>query len=283
MPFYQVVVLAIVQGITEFLPVSSSGHLFLFPWVFGWPDPGLTFTIALHLGTLVAVAIYFLRTWLRVLGLAFGVGSRPAGPHDPDADLYDNPRLLWFLVAATIPGGLAGLAFEKQAESALRSPVLVAGMMIGVGLILWWAERTGRQEKDIGRISLGDSLAVGVSQALAIIPGTSRSGITIATALFRGVRRAAAARFSFLLATPILAGAAAKAALNLVRDGLAPEMRVPFLAGIIISGLTGYLVIAFFLRYLQTNTLRIFIWYRIICGIIILVLAIFFRDPVRVL
>jgi undecaprenyl-diphosphatase len=277
------VILAIVQGITEFLPVSSSGHLFLFPWLFGWPDPGLTFTIALHVGTLVAVAIYFLRTWLRVLGLAFGAGSRPTDPNDPDADLYDNPRLLWFLVAATIPGGLAGLAFERQAESTLRSPVLVAVMMIGVGLVLWWAERTGRQEKDLGRLSLGDSLAVGVSQALAIIPGTSRSGITIATALFRGVTRAAAARFSFLLATPILAGAAAKAALNLLHEGLAPDMRVPFLAGIVISGLTGYLVIAFFLRYLQTNTLRIFIWYRIICGIIILVLAIFFRDPVRVL
>jgi undecaprenyl-diphosphatase len=283
MPLYQVVILAIVQGITEFLPISSTAHLALFPWLLQWPDPGLTFDIALHVGTLVAVAIYFLRTWLRLLRLAFGTGSRPADPHDPDHDLYDNPRLLWFLVAATIPGGLAGLAFEKQAESTLRSPYVIAVMMIGVGLFLWWAERTGRQEKDLGHVSLGDSLVVGVSQALAIIPGTSRSGITIATALFRGVGRAAAARFSFLLATPILAGAAAKAALNLVRDGLAPEMRVAFLAGIVISGLTGYLVIAFFLRYLQTNTLRIFIWYRIICGIIILVLAIFFRDPVRVL
>jgi undecaprenyl-diphosphatase len=283
MPLYQAVILAIVQGVTEFLPISSTAHLALFPWLFGWPDPGLTFDIALHLGTLVAVAIYFLRTWLRLLGLALGKGSRPADPHDPDADLYDNPRLLWFLVAATIPGGLAGLAFEKQAETSLRSPYVIAVMMIGVGLFLWWAERTGRQEKDLGHVSLGDSLAVGLSQAVAIIPGTSRSGITIATALVRGVGRAAAARFSFLLATPILAGAAAKAALNLLRDGLAPEMRVAFLAGIVISGLTGYLVIAFFLRYLQTNTLRIFIWYRIICGIIILVLAIFFRDPVRVL
>ena len=283
MPLYQVVVLAVVQGLTEFLPISSTAHLVLFPWLFGWPDPGLTFDIALHLGTLAAVAIYFFRTWLRVLGLAFGIGSRPSDPNDPDADLHDNPRLFWFLVAATIPAGLAGLAFEEQVETTLRSPYVIAVMMIGVGLVLWWAERAGRQEKDLSRMSLADSLAVGFSQALAIVPGTSRSGITIAAALFRGVRRAAAARFSFLLSTPILAGAVAKAGLNLAQGGLAPEMRLPFAAGILISGITGYLAIAFFLRYLQTSTLKIFIWYRIICGIMILALAIFFRDPARVL
>jgi undecaprenyl-diphosphatase len=278
-PFYQVVVLAVVQGVTEFLPISSTAHLALVPWVFGWRDPGLAFDIALHLGTLVAVALYFARTWIRVLFLALGRRVLPPPDGDPDRDLYDNPRLFWFLVAATVPAGLAGLAFEDQVETTLRSPLVIAAMMIAVGILLWWAERGGPFHKNLGRLSLADALAIGLAQALAIVPGTSRSGITMAAALLRGVDRPPAARFSFLLSTPIIAGATLKTAFDLARAGIPPDMVVPFVAGIVISGLTGYLVIAWLIRYLQTSTFRFFVWYRMICGIIILALAFFFRAP----
>ena len=280
MPLYQVVVLAVVQGITEFLPISSTAHLALVPWVFGWKDPGLSFDIALHLGTLVAVAAYFARTWIRVLFLALGRRVLAPPPGDPDHDLYTNPRLFGFLVVATIPAGLAGLALESYAETTLRSPYIIAFMMISVGLFLGWVERRGVFSKDLGRVTLADSLTIGVAQALAVVPGTSRSGITMAAALLRSVGRAPAARFSFLLSTPIIAGAAAKAAFDLLRIGIPGDMWIPFGAGIVISGLTGYLVIAWLIRYLQTSTFRFFVWYRIVCGIMILALAFFFRDPV---
>lgn len=283
MPLYQVVVLAVVQGITEFLPISSTAHLVLIPWFFGWRDPGLEFDIALHLGTLVAVAASFARTWVRVLFLAFGRRVLPAAPGEADEDLSTNPRLFWYLVVATVPAGLAGVALERHVETTLRSPYVIAIMMIGIGLLLWWAERAGRFEKDLGRLSLRDSLTVGVAQAVAIIPGTSRAGITMAAALFRGVERASAARFSFLLSTPIIAGATLKAAWNIARaGGIPPEMRLAFGAGILVSAVTGYAAIAFFIRYLQTGTFRIFIWYRLIFGAIILALALLQGIPAGV-
>ena len=280
MPFYQVVVLALVQGITEFLPISSTAHLALVPWIFGWKDPGLSFDIALHLGTLVAVAAYFARTWIRVFFLAFGRRVLPVSGNDPDRDLYANPRLFWFLVAATIPAAVAGLVLQKYAETTLRSPLVIAGMMIGVGILIWWAERRGPFPKDLGRLTMADALAIGFAQALAVVPGTSRSGITMAAALVRGVDRPAAARFSFLLSTPIIAGASLKAAYDLVRAGIPSEMIAPFAAGIVISGITGYVVIAWLIRYLQTATFRFFVWYRIICGVIILGMAFFLPERV---
>ncbi|MBI3698271.1 MAG: undecaprenyl-diphosphate phosphatase [Acidobacteria bacterium] len=274
MPLYQVVVLAVVQGVTEFLHISSTAHLALLPWLFGWQDPGLMYDVALHLGTLLAVAAYFAASWLRLLARAFG-------RHVADPDLDANPGLFWFLVVATIPAGVAGLALEKYAESTLRSPYVIATMMIGIGLMMAWSEARGRFQKSLGTITLPDSLAIGFAQAVAIIPGTSRSGITIAAALFRNLERSAAARFSFLLSTPIIAGAALKAGWNVFKaGGIASDLRVAFGLGVLVSALTGYAAIAFLVRYLQTRTLKIFIWYRLICGIIIIALAIFFRDPV---
>jgi undecaprenyl-diphosphatase len=275
MPIYQAIVLAVVQGITEFLPISSTAHLVLVPWLMRWRDPGLTFDVALHLGTLAAVLIYFLGTWIELVKLGLGVRTRRRD------ELSDNPRLFWFLVAATIPGGLAGLALEKYAESTLRGPFIIAAAMIGIGLFILWAEAAGRFLKGLAHVSLADSVVIGISQALAIIPGVSRSGITIAAGLFCNLERQAAARFSFLLATPIIAGAALKAAWNIHRSGgLALEMRTPFTVGILVSAVTGYAAIAFLLRYLQTRTLKFFVWYRIACGIMIIALAIFFRDSV---
>jgi len=275
MPLYQAVVLAIVQGITEFLPISSTAHLALVPWLMGWRDPGLTFDVALHLGTLAAVLVYFARTWIHLLSQAFVRRGREK------ENLCANPRLLWFLVVATIPGGLAGLALERYAESSLRSPYVIAATMIGVGIVLWWSEVKGSFQKDLDAVSLADAAAIGAAQAFAVVPGVSRSGITIAAGLFRNLERAAAAQFSFLLATPIIGGAALKAAWNIHRGGgLTPGMRAPFALGVLVSAVTGYAAIAFFLRYLQVKTLKFFVWYRIICGIMILALALFFRDSV---
>ena len=280
MPIYQAVVLALVQAATEFLPVSSTAHLILVPWLFGWDDPGLLFDIAVHLGTLAAVLIYFAKTWLRLGFLALGRRVLKPNPHEPDYDLYENPRLFAFLVAATLPAGMAGLMFEDYVETTLRSPFVIGFMLVAIGWLIWWAERRGRFDRDLGRVSFGDSMVIGCAQAVALIPGTSRAGITIAAALFRGLRRPAAARFSFLLSSPIIAGASCKAAYDAWgQGGIAPELQAPFAVGVLVSAVSGYAVIAFFLRYLQRATLRPFIYYRVIFGIIVLALALFFRFP----
>ena len=280
MPLYQVIILALVQAATEFLPVSSTAHLVLVPWLFGWDDPGLLFDIALHLGTLLAVLVYFARSWVRLISLGLGLPILPPEPGDPDAVIYKNPRLFWFLVAATFPAGIAGLALEDYVASTLRSPVVIGVMLIAVGLLIWWAERRGRLDNDLDQMSLRQAMLIGCAQAVALIPGTSRAGITIATALFLGFRRPAAARFSFLLSSPIIAGASIKAALGVMGHGIPPEMQVPFVVGILTSAVSGYAVIALFLSYLQRSNMNVFIYYRVIFGIIVLALAVFFRFPV---
>jgi undecaprenyl-diphosphatase len=273
MPLYQVVILALVQGLTEFLPISSSGHLALAPWLLGWKDPGLTFDIALHLGTLIAIVIYFFRDWVQVLGQGFGLnwGSDP--------DLKVNRGLLWLMALATVPAGLAGLALHKAADTTLREPpvgmYVIGGMLIGVGLLMWWAECAGRKDKGIRNLGLWDALWVGLAQAIAVIPGTSRSGITITAGLSRGYTREAAARFSFLLSTPTIAAAAAKAAWDLHKQGgIAPDMKIPFLVGVLVSGLSGTIVVAFLMQFLRQHTMRVFVWYRIALGILVIALAV---------
>jgi undecaprenyl-diphosphatase len=268
MPLFQVVVLAIIQGITEFLPISSTAHLALAPWLLGWADPGLTFDIALHLGTLLAVLAYFFRTWLQIL--AQGLGIR----YGDDQSLRQNPGLLWLLALGSIPVGIVGFVFGKQAETTWRSPFIIGTMLVAVGLLMWLSERIGARNKNISAVTFGDSLVIGTAQALAIVPGTSRSGITITAGLFRNLDRVAAARFSFLLSTPAIAAAAAKAFYDLMKHGGIPaDMRMPFALGIVLSGLSGLVVIAFFLRFLQRHTLYFFIFYRIIFGILVIALA----------
>jgi undecaprenyl-diphosphatase len=272
MPILQVIILALVQGITEFLPISSTAHLALAPWLLGWKDAGLTFDIALHVGTLLAILLYFFRDWLQVIAQGFGLS------YGSDAQLKQNRMLLWFLVVATIPVGIVGFIFKEQAEQ-WRNPFLIGGMLIGIGLLMWIAERAGSRKKNLAQVGFLDSVAIGVAQAVAIVPGTSRSGVTIAAALFRNIDRASAARFSFLLSTPAIAGAAASALHQLMKQGGIPvEMRTPFALGIAISGVSGCAAIAFFLKYLQRNTLRCFIYYRVIFGIIVIALALFRRP-----
>jgi undecaprenyl-diphosphatase len=272
MPLYQAVILAIVQGFTEFLPISSSAHLALAPWLLGWADQGLTFDIAMHFGTLLAVLIYFFRDWLQLLAGGFGI--RMSG----DPELRDNPRLLWMIAAATVPVGIAGLTLEKVAETTFRTPFVIGGMLIAVGLLMAYAEGIAAQRKNVSHIGPLDAMFVGFAQALAVVPGTSRSGITITAGLFRGLDRASAARFSFLLSTPAIGAAALKAFYDLYKAGGIPAgQNDVFLIGMTVSAITGCFVIAFFMRFLRHSTLRFFVVYRIVFGILVIALAFFRR------
>jgi undecaprenyl-diphosphatase len=279
MPLYQAIVLAIVQGLTEFLPISSTAHLWLFPWLLGWKDPGLTFDVALHAGTLLAVLAYFWRYWVEMATMAVGLGGGAAAPnvgapgHSASADLRENPRLLWYLAIATIPGALAGWRFEHAAEEQLRSPIVIGVALIVIGLVMWAGDRLGKRERDLGHVGLLDSFLVGAAQALAVIPGVSRSGITMTAGLFRKMKRETAARFSFLLSTPLIAGAALKKGLEIRHAGLPHDMRLPFLGGAIISAVVGYLVIAVLIRYLERRTFKVFVVYRVVVGVIVLLLG----------
>ena len=273
MPLFQAIVLGIVQGLTEFLPISSTAHLILVPWLLGWKDPGLAFDVALHVGTLAAVLIYFFRDWMQILAQGLGIHT------EGDPALKRNQGLLWLMIAATIPIGVFGFLFQHQAEGAWRTPNIIGAMMIAVGGFLWWADRVGRKQKDLGHVNFLDAMSVGFAQVLSIVPGTSRSGVTIAAGLLRNLDRPTAARFSFLLSTPAIGAAAAKDFYDLMKHagGIPPDMRTAFLVGIAVSGITGCLVIQLFMNYLRRGTLTFFVAYRVIFGIIIIALAHFFR------
>jgi len=262
MTILQAIVFGAVQGLTEFLPVSSTAHLILLPWFMGWPDPGLAFDVALHLGTLVALLLYFRADWIALITSALGIlRGRAQTP---------NARMAMLIIAATIPGAAAGALFEHKVEDALRAPQLIAVMLIVMGLVLVAAEIVGRRKKSLDDISWGDAITVGVAQAFAIVPGVSRSGSTISTGLFLNLKRDAAARFSFYLSAPIIAGAVGKKILDILKSGLAVDQLNPFIVGIVASGIVGYLAIAFLMRYLQTHNTYLFVIYRIALGIVVL-------------
>jgi undecaprenyl-diphosphatase len=270
MPIYQAVILALIQALTEFLPVSSTAHLFLVPWLFDWGDPGLTFTMAVHAGTLVGVLIYFFRTWLQYGLAVFGVRFPAASPPE---ELPRSRRLFWYLVAGTIPAAAAGALLEHHVETTFRSPFLMGAMLIIFAWVMWYAERRFSGARTIESLSLADALTIGTAQAIALVPGVSRSGITITAGLFRGMTREAAARFTFLLSTPIIAGGCAKKMWDLRHSAVGEEAMAALLVGFAVSAVSGYLVIAFFLRYLQARSLKIFVVYRVLLGIVVLVLA----------
>ena len=273
MPLLQVIVLAVVQGLTEFLPISSTAHLYLTSWLFGWQLEGLDFDIALHIGTLLAVLLYFARDWVQIIAQGFGVRMKG------DEEIKHNHMLLWLLAIGTVPVGIAGLLFNKQAESTWRNPFVIGGMLIAVGVLMYLAENAGRRQRDLSSIDLPDAVTIGVAQALAVVPGTSRSGITISAGLFRNMTRESAARFSFLLSTPAIAAAAGKALYDMhKKGGLHGVMNSDFLVGVAVSAITGCLVISWFLHYLRRGGLRPFVYYRIVFGIIVLALA-FIRRP----
>jgi len=252
-------ILGLVQGLGEFLPISSSAHLVIVPWLFNWEDPGLTFDIALHIGTLIAVAIYFWKDWLQLITKGVtDIRSREG-------------RLFWYLVLATIPGAMIGLLLEKKAETSFRNPVLIAIMLIVLGIVLYWVDRKSAKNIETENISLKTSFLIGLSQALAIIPGVSRSGITMTTGLFLGLTREGAARFSFLLSAPIIFGAAIVKVPHIIANPAV--ITTNFIVGMVVSCVTGLASIGFLLRYLQTKTFLPFAWYRFILGAMILTIA----------
>jgi undecaprenyl-diphosphatase len=269
MPIWQAVVLGTIQGLTEFLPVSSSAHLAVVPYLFGWRDQGIEFDIALHFGTLLAILGYFFRDWLQIIGQAFGLSR--AG----DRSIAGNPMLLWLLVAATIPAGVIGLLFEKQAEAAGNNLYMIGTFSIVMALLMLWAEKTGRQTRDLDKVDMADALSIGAAQALAVMPGVSRSGITISAGMFRNLDRYAAARFSFLLSTPVIGGAALKNFYDIYKHGMAIEQGSAFAVGIVVSAVVGALTIRYFMDFLRTRSLGFFVTYRVLFGIMVIALAVF--------
>lgn len=262
-------VLGLFQGVTEFLPISSSAHLVVLPWLLGWEDPGLTFDVGLHLGTLLAVVAYFWRDWY---GMVRSVGSgllRLSPFEDGQA------RLGWFILLGTIPGALAGLLFEKQAEAAFRDIRLVAIMLIALGLVLFLAERLAGHFRNLERVSIVDSALIGLAQACAIIPGVSRSGSTISMGLFRGLERETAARFSFLLGTPIIFGASAKRLPLLFSGQTLADEGLLLVIGASAAALASFATIALLLRYLRSHSTLPFVAYRVVLGLGLLALASF--------
>lgn len=255
----EAVILGLVQGLGEFLPISSSAHLVLVPWFFHWEDPGLTFDIALHIGTLVAVVLYFWKDWWLLITKGFFDARSRQG------------RLFWYLVLATIPGALGGLLLEEWAETIFRAPLLVAGMLIAMGILLYWADRKSAKTIEMDNITLGTSGIIGLSQVLAIIPGVSRSGVTITAGLLRGLTREGATTFSFLLSTPIIFGAALVTLPHIIADPSAVTGN--FLLAMLISCLSGIASIGFLLRYVRSKNFLPFAWYRFILGALVIVVA----------
>ncbi|MDR1603426.1 MAG: undecaprenyl-diphosphate phosphatase [Gracilibacteraceae bacterium] len=259
MSVYQAIVLGLVQGIGEFLPISSSGHLVLMPWLFHWETPGLDYDVALHMGTLLAVVLYFRRDWFRLFRAALGRG-RP-----------DDRRLFCFLVVASLPAAAAGFLLQDILEESLRSPLITAFNLIFFGVLLYAADRR-RQWRTLDNMTLSDALVIGCAQAVALMPGVSRSGITMTAARCFSFSRRDAARFSFLLSTPVIFGAG----LFQLRDLSPAALTLPFWLGLAVAALVGLLAIAFLLRFIQRADFKLFVVYRILLGLVIAVL--FFRQ-----
>jgi len=274
MPILQVIVLGVIQGLTEFLPISSTAHLYLTSWLLGWKPEGLNYDIMLHVGTLFALLIYFFRDWVQIIGQAFGLQI------GKDNELRLNHMLLWLLAIGSIPIGIVGFLFEKQAESNWRTPWVMGTMLIAVGILMYAAENASKKARDLASVNGPDAVVIGVAQALAVVPGTSRSGISISAGLFRDLSSQTAAKFSFLLSAPAIAGAAGKAFWDMHKEHhLHAVLETPFLVGVGVSAITGCLVIGWFLHYLRRSSLRPFVYYRIIFGIIVLALAFILRRP----
>jgi undecaprenyl-diphosphatase len=281
-------VLGIVQGLAEFLPISSSAHLILVPWLLRWPEHTLTFDVALHMGTLVALLVYFWRDWWRLVAAWLPESSAAGGAADVgglvegfanretvavDAERGLNRRLGISLVVATIPAALIGALFSDKVEAALRAPVLIALLMIVAAILLAAADRAGIKQFGLEAIGYVQAAVIGVAQALALAPGVSRSGVTLAAALFVGLTRESAARFVFLMAAPITAGAGLFQLRHLAKSGIPADERAAFGLGILASFAVGMVAIGALLRYLRTQNLNVFVIYRIALGVLVILLA----------
>ena len=265
----QAIVLGIVQGLTEFLPVSSSGHLIVVPALLGWYDPfidSLAFGVMLHVATLLALLLYFRADWLRLIPAGLATVRDRSFRDDPDR------RLAWLLAASTVPGVIAGVVLNDPIETAFREPRLVAITLVVGAVLLWLADRVGSKAKGIDSISFPIAIGIGAAQALALVPGISRSGISISAGLFAGLDRASAARFAFLMATPITAGAGIWEFRKILTGEAGVDLPlVPLAAGMIASLLAGLAAISLTLRYLRTHSVTVFVLYRIALAALVVV------------
>ncbi len=261
MTIFQSFVLGAVQGITEFLPISSSAHLILFPWIFGWKDPGLAFDAFLHLGTIVAVFFYFAGDWFRLIKAGFlSIIERKIG--------FETDRLLfWLLFFGSIPAGIAGYLFNQQAEDTFRSPLLIAMTLAGVGFLLYWVDGRYPSTRKIEDLRGKDAFWIGIAQACAIVPGVSRSGSTMTMARFLSISREAAARYSFLLSFPITLAAGVMKGREVFQHSAAEAIPSSMLAtGLAASLVFGLISIHVLMRFLRVADFALFAWYRILLG-----------------
>lgn len=267
MDLLQAAILGILQGATEVLPISSSAHLILVPLLAGWKESGLTFDVALHFGSFLAIFTYFRQDVAKLLrGGIIGLKERQMNP---------ELHLALLLVAGSVPAAIVGKTLEGPIEAIFRaSPLMISIMLILFGLGMGLADHYGSRIRSVSDINLRAALFIGCFQCLALIPGVSRSGITITAALLLGFARPDAARFSFLLSLPIVAGAALLKGGELARQGIEPGMGLPMLVGIVAAAVSGYIAVAFLLRFVQSCTLWSFVWYRIVLGAVILTLLI---------
>lgn len=262
MTVFQALVLGLIQGLTEFLPVSSSAHLALAPWLFGWTDPGLAFDVALHFGTLVAVLWYFRKEWGQLISAAVSIIRKRR------VETVEEKRVV-FLILATIPGAIGGLLLEKKAETAFRAPALTATALIVMGIVLWAADKYSRMNRDLGTMRWLDALLIGISQVFALIPGVSRSGATITTGRLVGFDRQSAAVFSFLMSMPIIAAAVVLEGPKALQTG---GISAALIVGVLASAISGWLAISVLLRYVARHSYGIFAAYRIVLGIVVFVI-----------
>lgn len=267
MTIFQAMILGVVQGLTEFLPISSQAHLYLVPYFLGWNYQGLGFDIGLHMGTLAAVLFVFWKDYLRITKSLFTPSPRPSSalPTGRQARGEGDRRLAWYLVLGSIPAAVLGFLFEKQAETTFRNPLITVFTLAGFGLLLWYADRKFSSTAGVESLNSKKVLGIGAAQAIAIVPGVSRSGATITAGLFAGLSREAAARFSFLLSGPIIFGAGLVALKDLV------IINTALIAGFIAAAVSGIIAIKFLLKYLTSHNLNIFVWYRVILAGIILI------------
>ena len=269
MSILQAIVLGLVQGATEFAPVSSSGHLILVPWMFGWgaigdADLQKSFDVALHMGTLLGALIYFRHDVARYAAAWFrSITTRRISTPDE--------RIAWALFVGTIPGAVAGALFENVIQEKLGAPLLIAVMLVAFALLLVFVDRRARSDRPFDSIGPKTGLLLGTAQALALQPGVSRSGVTITAARAMGLDRESAARFSFLLSLPIIAGAGAYKAVDLAQTGLQGHA-AEFIAGMVASAISGFVVIWGVLRYLKRHDFMIFLWYRVAVAVVVLAL-----------
>src|SRR6478672_9555988 len=260
MTIFQALVLGILQGLTEFLPVSSSAHLALAPYLFGWQDPGLAFDVALHFGTLVAILWYFRKEWGELVAAAVRVIRKRK------AETPEEKRVV-FLIIATIPGAIGGLLLEKKAETVFRAPALTATMLIVMGIVLWAVDKFAAQDRKIDGMRWIDSLLIGLAQVAALVPGVSRSGATISAG--RGLRfdRQSAAVFSFLMSMPIIAAAVVLKGPEVLKSG---GLSIEVVVGVLASAISGWLAISVLLKFVRTRSYGIFALYRVLLGLAVL-------------